>query len=64
MLNPARLNRITDRDLNLLVRAEEVFRRRWADDLGLNPHHVDLYGLPPVPRGSDIDFDALVGEVA
>jgi len=54
MLNPAHLNKITDRDLNLLVRAEEVFRRRWADELGLDPHSADLYQLPPTPPFADL----------
>lgn len=57
MLNPAHLNKITDRDLNLLVRAEQVFRRRWAQELRLDPHAADLDALAPVPPFSDLGHD-------
>lgn len=60
MLNPTHFQngKITDRDLNLLARAEEVFRRRWADELGLDPHAVDLYQLPAAAPFSDLAHEA------
>lgn len=60
MLNPAHFKdgKVTDRDLNTLARAEEVFLRRWASDLGLDPRAADLSQLPPVPPFADLASEA------
>jgi len=58
MLTGKKPREISDRDMNILVRAEERFRRQWARELGFDPGKVDLYALPPVAPFSDVDTEA------